>query len=260
MATSPAAATSRAVRSPAASAQEGEVKVASPAAALPQTRTTPVIELDDVHKVYRTGEIDVAAVRGVSLAIEVGEFVAIMGPSGSGKSTLMHIIGCLDVPTSGHYRLTGEDVSAMDEVELAEVRNRQIGFVFQQFNLLPSMNALRNVEVPLSYGGVARDARRARARAALDRVGLADRVLHRPSELSGGQQQRVAVARALVTDPALLLADEPTGNLDSAASADVLQLFVELHEQGRTVVLITHEADVAAHAKRVIQLRDGLVV
>ena len=233
--------------------------MASPAPALPQTRTAPVIELDDVHKVYRTGEIDVAAVRGVSLAIEQGEFVAIMGPSGSGKSTLMHIIGCLDVPTSGHYRLAGEDVSAMDEVELADVRNRQIGFVFQQFNLLPSMNALRNVEVPLSYGGVPRDVRRERARDALDRVGLSDRVLHRPSELSGGQQQRVAVARALVTDPALLLADEPTGNLDSTASEDVLHLFVELHEQGRTVVLITHEADVAARAARIIHLRDGAV-
>jgi putative ABC transport system ATP-binding protein len=227
---------------------------------VPQTRTTPVIELDDVHKVYRTGEIDVAALRGVSLEIEVGEFVAIMGPSGSGKSTLMHIIGCLDVPSVGAYRLTGEDVSAMDDVELADVRNRQIGFVFQQFNLLPAMTALRNVEVPLSYGGVPRDARHARARDALARVGLDDRVLHRPSELSGGQQQRVAIARALVTDPALLLADEPTGNLDSTATEDVLRLFVELHEQGRTVVLITHEAEVAAHAARVIQLRDGVVV
>jgi putative ABC transport system ATP-binding protein len=234
--------------------------MASPAPALPQLRTTPVIELEDVHKIYRTGEIDVAAVRGVTLSIEQGEFVAIMGPSGSGKSTLMHIIGCLDVPTSGHYRLAGEDVSDMDEVELAEVRNRQIGFVFQQFNLLPSLSALRNVEVPLSYGGVPRDERRARAGAALEQVGLDDRVLHRPTELSGGQQQRVAVARALVTDPALLLADEPTGNLDSSATEDMLRLFVDLHEQGRTVVLITHEADVAAHAARVIQLRDGVVV
>jgi putative ABC transport system ATP-binding protein len=171
----------------------------------------------------------------------------------------MHILGCLDVPTSGRYRLAGEDVSVMDEVELADARNRQIGFVFQQFNLLPSLTALRNVEVPLSYAGVPRDARHAQARAALERVGLDDRVQHRPGELSGGQQQRVAVARALVTDPALVLADEPTGNLDSAVSEDVLRLFAELHDQGRTIVLITHEAEVAQRAARVIRLRDGAV-
>ncbi len=187
-----------------------------------------------------------------------------MGPSGSGKSTLMHILGCLDVPTSGDYQLAGEDVSIMDEVDLAEVRNRRIGFVFQQFNLLPSMSALRNVELPLSYAGVRRDARSERARQALERVGLGDRVDHRPGELSGGQQQRVAVARALATDPALLLADEPTGNLDSTATEDVLGLFAELHEQGRTVVLITHEAEVAAagraghpHPRRPDRLRRG---
>jgi putative ABC transport system ATP-binding protein len=208
---------------------------------------------------YRTGAVEVEALRGVSLRITSGEYVAIMGPSGSGKSTLMHIIGCLDVPTSGTYSLAGEDVGDMDEIDLAEVRNQRIGFVFQQFNLLPSMTALRNVELPLAYAGVSRDERRRRALQALDRVGLADRVEHRPGELSGGQQQRVAVARALVTDPALVLADEPTGNLDSTASEDVLRLFGELHRQGRTVVLITHEADIAQRAARVIRIRDGAI-
>ena len=231
--------------------------VASPASALAEPRTDPVIRLDDVRKVYRSGEIAVEALRGVSLTVEDGEFLAIMGPSGSGKSTLMHILGCLDVPSSGRYRLAGEDVSDMDEVDLADVRNRRIGFVFQQFNLLPSMTALRNVELPLSYAGVPRDERRERALDALARVGLADRVGHRPGELSGGQQQRVAVARALVTDPALVLADEPTGNLDSAASEDVLRLFAEVHDQGRTVILITHERDVADRAARVVRLLDG---
>jgi putative ABC transport system ATP-binding protein len=182
-----------------------------------------------------------------------------MGPSGSGKSTLMHILGCLDPLTSGSYRLAGQDVSRMSDDELAEVRNRRIGFVFQQFNLLPSLTAWRNVELPLCYAGLRRDARRARATDALGRVGLADRIMHRPGELSGGQQQRVAIARALVTDPALLLADEPTGNLDSAATADVLALFDELHRAGRTIVLITHEADVARRAGRIIRLRDGQI-
>jgi putative ABC transport system ATP-binding protein len=216
-----------------------------------------VIELADVRKVYRTGEIAVEALCGVSLSIDQGDYVAIMGPSGSGKSTLMHILGCLDAPTSGRYALAGEDVGTMDEIELADVRNRRIGFVFQQFNLLPSLNALRNVEVPLSYAGVPRDIRRHRALTALERVGLDDRMLHRPGELSGGQQQRVAVARALVTDPALVLADEPTGNLDSVATEDVLGLFADLHRQGRTVVLITHEIEVARRAARVIRIRDG---
>jgi putative ABC transport system ATP-binding protein len=222
--------------------------------------TEPVIALEDVRKVYAMGSVEVQALRGVSLSIEPGEYVAVMGPSGSGKSTLMHILGCLDVPTSGRYLLAGEDVGAMDDVELAEIRNRRIGFVFQQFNLLPSLTAARNVELPLSYASVDRDTRRRRASEALERVGLADRLDHRPGELSGGQQQRVAVARALATDPSLLLADEPTGNLDSAATEDVLALFDELHRAGRTVVLITHEADVADRAARIIRLRDGAVL
>jgi putative ABC transport system ATP-binding protein len=220
----------------------------------------PVVDLDGVTKTYRSGSLSVDALRGVSLQIWPGEYVAIMGPSGSGKSTLMHIIGCLDVPTSGAYRLAGEDVADMSEEELADVRNRRIGFVFQQFNLLPSMTAWRNVELPLLYARSGREERRQRALQALDRVGLGDRVEHRPGELSGGQQQRVAVARAVVGDPALILADEPTGNLDSTATADVLALFDELHAAGRTVVLITHEAEVAGRARRVIRVRDGLVV
>jgi putative ABC transport system ATP-binding protein len=220
----------------------------------------PVVELTGVAKTYRSGSLSVAALRGVSLSIAQGEYVAIMGPSGSGKSTLMHIVGCLDVPTEGSYLLAGEDVATMSEDELADARNRRVGFVFQQFNLLPSMTAWRNVELPLLYGRVGRDERRERAMRALGRVGLDDRVEHRPGELSGGQQQRVAVARALVGDPAIILADEPTGNLDSTATADVLSLFDELHAAGRTIVLITHEAEVASRARRVIRLRDGLVV
>jgi putative ABC transport system ATP-binding protein len=201
----------------------------------------------------------VEALRDVSLTIDQGEYVAIMGPSGSGKSTLMHILGCLDVPTKGRYRLAGEDVDDMTEDELADVRNRRIGFVFQQFNLLPSLNAWRNVELPLVYAGVPRHERRERAIAALGRVGLAQRVEHRPGELSGGQQQRVAVARALVTEPALILADEPTGNLDTTSSADVLSLMGELHDSGRTIVLITHEASVAAVAQRTVRILDGRI-
>jgi putative ABC transport system ATP-binding protein len=218
-----------------------------------------VLSLSDVTKVYRNGSLEVAALRGVTLDVQPGEYVAVMGPSGSGKSTLMHIIGCLDVPTAGSYHLAGEDVSRMSENALADVRNLRIGFVFQQFNLLASMTAASNVALPLAYAGINRADRRVRAEASLARVGLADRVSHRPGELSGGQQQRVAVARALVTEPALILADEPTGNLDSTSTADVLDLFDELHDTGRTVVLITHEQDVAARAGRIVRLRDGLV-
>ncbi|MCL2781724.1 MAG: ABC transporter ATP-binding protein [Actinomycetia bacterium] len=219
----------------------------------------PVIELDGVGKTYRSGALEVEALRDICLRIDQGEYVAIMGPSGSGKSTLMHILGCLDVPTAGTYRIAGEDVSELSEADLAEIRNRRVGFVFQQFNLLASMSAWRNVELPLAYAGVSREDRRRRALASLDRVGLADRVEHRPGELSGGQQQRVAMARALVNDPALILADEPTGNLDSASTADTLELFEELNRQGRTVVLITHEAEVAARAHRVVRIRDGRI-
>jgi len=218
-----------------------------------------VIEVRDVTKIYATGTLEVEALRGVSFDIEAGEYVAVMGPSGSGKSTLMHILGCLDVPTSGRFSLAGEDVGAMSEEELAHVRNRRIGFVFQQFNLLASLSAWRNVELPLIYAGLDRQDRRARALAALDRVGLADRIEHRPGELSGGQQQRVAVARALVTDPALILADEPTGNLDSVSAREVLDLLDQLHRSGRTIVLITHDADVARSAQRIMRIRDGQV-
>jgi putative ABC transport system ATP-binding protein len=218
----------------------------------------PVIELDQVRKVYRTGALEVEAVRGVSTTIDEGDYVAIMGPSGSGKSTLMHIIGCLDVPTSGTYRLRGDDVGSMSEIELAHVRNRRIGFVFQQYNLLPTMNAWRNVELPLTYAGVDRTERRARAMEALERVGVAEIAEHRPGEMSGGQQQRVAVARAFVTDPDLVLCDEPTGALDTASAADVLNLLGNLNESGRTILVITHEADVAGRARHTLRIRDGL--
>jgi len=223
------------------------------------TAAEPVVALHDISKEYRSGSLSVTALKDVRLDIDAGEYLAVTGPSGSGKSTLMHILGCLDVATSGNYLLAGEDVSEMTEVELADVRNRRIGFVFQQFNLLPALSALRNVELPLVYAGAERDERRRLALAALDRVGLADRVEHRPGELSGGQQQRVALARALVTEPAMILADEPTGNLDSRSSADVLALLDELHASGRTIVLITHEADVAAHAQRTVRVLDGRV-
>ena len=223
------------------------------------TARDAVIDLQRVTKVYRTGSISVAALRGVSLTIAQGEYVAVIGPSGSGKSTLMHILGCLDSPTSGGYHLAGEDVSHMSETALAEVRNRRIGFVFQQFNLLPAIPAWRNVELPLAYSHVSRHERRDRALTALEQVGLADRVDHKPSELSGGQQQRVAIARALVTEPALILADEPTGNLDSTSSSEIMAVLTSLHRQGRTVVLITHEAEVARAAERVVEIHDGRI-
>ena len=217
----------------------------------------PLVQFVRVWKTYTAGSVPVHALRGVSISVYPGEYISIIGPSGSGKSTFMHILGCLDVPTSGRYYLAGTDVSKMDEEALAEVRNRRIGFVFQQFHLLPKLNAWRNVELPLIYAGVARRARKLRALEALEQVGLADRVHHLPNQLSGGQQQRVAVARALVTEPDLLLADEPTGNLDSRSSADVLGMLDALHKTGRTIVLITHEQDVAEAAERIMRFRDG---
>ncbi|HMK96352.1 MAG TPA: ABC transporter ATP-binding protein [Acidimicrobiales bacterium] len=220
----------------------------------------PLVEFRNVWKTYLTGAEPVHALRGVSIKVYNGEYISIVGPSGSGKSTFMHILGCLDVPTSGRYILAGTDVSQMDEEHLAEVRNRRIGFVFQQFFLLPKLTAWRNVELPLIYAGVDRRQRKLLAMQALDQVGLTNRVEHLPNQLSGGQQQRVAVARALVTEPDVLLADEPTGNLDSRSSADVLGMFDELHRAGRTIILITHEQDVANAAERVMRFRDGRFV
>jgi putative ABC transport system ATP-binding protein len=220
----------------------------------------PVIHVEGLTKVYGHGEAQVHALAGVDLVVEAGEYVAVMGPSGSGKSTLMNVIGCLDTGSAGRYLLDGVDVRRLVDRQLSYVRNRKIGFIFQSFNLVPRTSALRNVELPLAYAGVPAAVRRERALAALDRVGLSDRVRHLPSELSGGQQQRVAVARAIVTDPVLLLADEPTGALDSHSTADVLALFGELAAEGRTLVVITHEAEVARHARRVIGMSDGLVV
>jgi putative ABC transport system ATP-binding protein len=222
--------------------------------------TRPVISLRQVVKEYRMGDTDVHALQGISLDIGQGDFVAIMGASGSGKSTLMNIVGCLDVPTRGHFWLDGVNVRTLDDDDLARIRNRKIGFVFQSFNLLPRMSAIANVELPLVYAGVRPHERRARAARALEAVGLGERMDHYPSEMSGGQQQRAAVARAIVTNPALILADEPTGNLDTESSLDVMSVFAALHSQGRTVVLITHEEDIAAYTERVVKLRDGRIV
>jgi putative ABC transport system ATP-binding protein len=218
-----------------------------------------MIELDGVTKIYNSGPVKVRALGPVDLVVEEGDLVAIMGPSGSGKSTMMNILGCLDVPSSGRYSLDGIDVSELRDNKLADIRNTRIGFVFQSFNLIPRTSAVRNVELPLVYAGVGGN-RRKRALAALERVGLGERAGHMPNELSGGQQQRVAVARALVTDPAMILADEPTGNLDTTSTVEVMNLLVELNDAGRTVVLITHEPEVAEFAKRVIELRDGAIV
>jgi len=222
-------------------------------------RREPVVELLGVTKTYGSGDTVVQAVAGVDLVVERGDYVAVMGASGSGKSTLMNIIGCLDAPSRGRYQLDGVDTRKLDERRLAIIRNRKIGFVFQSFNLIPRTSALSNVELPMAYAGVGPARRRERAMRALSRVGLADRVGHLPSELSGGQQQRVAIARAIATDPVLLLADEPTGALDSRSTTEVLALFGELNAAGRTLIVITHEDEVAAHAKRVLRMRDGVV-
>jgi putative ABC transport system ATP-binding protein len=218
-----------------------------------------VLELREVVRTYQLGAEQVHALRGISLDIGDNEYVAIMGPSGSGKSTLMNIIGCLDVPTSGTYSLAGEPVASKKESELAEIRNRMIGFVFQTFNLIPRADILHNVELPLIYGGIDRAERQERARGALEKVGLAERMRHRPNELSGGQRQRVAIARALVFDPSIILADEPTGNLDSKTGAEIMRLFDELHASGQTIILVTHEDMIASHAARTIRLHDGRI-
>ncbi len=228
------------------------------ARAIPDPGT--MIRLEQVHKTYDAGEIEVHALRGVDLSIATGEYLAIMGPSGSGKSTLMHILGCLDVPTSGRYFLAGELVSDMTSRQLARVRNERIGFVFQSFNLLPRATVLRNVELPMTYAGMSRTERRERALKALARTGLSDRARHLPSQLSGGQRQRVAIARALVNSPTILLADEPTGNLDTKTGQEILEVFDELNRQGHIVCLVTHDPNVAAHAHREIRIVDGLIV
>jgi putative ABC transport system ATP-binding protein len=218
-----------------------------------------LIEIKDLHKIYQLGDVEVPALRGVDLDIDKNEYVAIMGPSGSGKSTLMNILGCLDVPTNGMYNLNNTDVSKMSDDELAAIRNKEIGFVFQTFNLLPRADALHNVELPLIYSGISRGQRKEMAMHALDKVGLGDRVHHKPNELSGGQRQRVAIARALVNNPSIILADEPTGNLDSNTGEEIMQILEGLYAAGDTIILITHEEYIAEHSKRIIRILDGLI-
>ncbi len=219
-----------------------------------------MIKAENIVKIYKNGKLEVEALRGVSFNVDRGEFVAIMGASGSGKSTMMNILGCLDRLTSGRYLLDGEDVSSLSGKRLAAVRNKKIGFVFQSFNLLPKLNALQNVELPMVYAGVGSAERRKKAMAALERVGLAERYTHRPNEMSGGQRQRVAIARSLVNDPAIILADEPTGNLDSKASVEIMSIFQELNNDGATVVMVTHEPDIAQYTKRIVTFRDGQII
>ena len=218
-----------------------------------------MLEIKKIKKIYQMGKVKVEALRGVSFYIDKGEFVAIMGPSGSGKSTLMHIIGCLDQPTEGNFVIGGKDVSKLNDDRLAEIRNKRIGFVFQQFNLLSRTSVLHNVEIPLIYAGLKSKQRRKLAMQALESVGLGDRVKHKPNEISGGEKQRAAIARALVNDPLIILADEPTGNLDTKTGEEIMKIFYKLHQQGHTLIIVTHEAEVARHARRIIHLRDGLI-
>lgn len=219
----------------------------------------PVINIYDLTKTYFMGQTKVHALRGIDLRIDTNEYVALMGPSGSGKSTLMNLLGCLDTPTQGSYELDGKDVSKMDDTELANIRNEKIGFIFQTFNLLPRQTTLDNVALPLVYAGISRKEREQRAQAVLESVGLGDRVHHKPNELSGGQRQRVAIARALINNPAIILADEPTGNLDTKTSIEIMEIFEEIHNNGNTVIIVTHEPDIAEHAHRIVRLRDGEV-
>jgi len=222
--------------------------------------TTPVIEMQAIRKTYDTGKVKVEALKGIDLAVAPGEFVAVVGPSGSGKSTLMNLIGCLDTATDGSYRLAGENVAGLERDALADIRNRRVGFVFQNFNLLPQISSFENVEMPLLFGGIAPKKRKERVAELMTRVGLADRMDHKPTELSGGQMQRVAIARALAMDPAILLADEPTGNLDTSSGSDVMSIFADLWQQGRTLIVITHDLSLARRAGRIIEVRDGRII